>query len=112
MAFEADHAPMTDHAGHPEPRPDPSNADGDHDGDEPASEQSDLRLIDVYAQGGPEGYDGTCLRPLGLCELGGCCDACWYNSNRGDDSIGERPEASTNSSATAAPTEAEPAKSS
>lgn len=20
----------------------------------------------------------TCLRPLGLCELGGCCDACWY----------------------------------
>ena len=27
----------------------------------------------------PEGYDGTCLRPLGLCELGGCCDGCWYN---------------------------------
>jgi hypothetical protein len=26
----------------------------------------------------PEDYDGTCLRPLGLCELGGCCDACWY----------------------------------
>lgn len=26
-----------------------------------------------------EGYDGTCLRPLGLCELGGCCDACWYS---------------------------------
>jgi hypothetical protein len=25
-----------------------------------------------------EGYDGTCLRPLGLCELGGCCDVCWY----------------------------------
>jgi hypothetical protein len=23
-------------------------------------------------------YDGTCLRPLGLCELGGSCDACWY----------------------------------
>ena len=20
----------------------------------------------------------TCLRPLGLCELGGSCDACWY----------------------------------
>jgi hypothetical protein len=29
----------------------------------------------------PEGYDGTCLRPLGLCELGGCCDACWYRPN-------------------------------
>ncbi len=26
----------------------------------------------------PDGYDGTCLRPLGLCELSGCCDACWY----------------------------------
>ena len=26
----------------------------------------------------PEGYDGTCLRPLGLCELGGSCDVCWY----------------------------------
>jgi hypothetical protein len=20
----------------------------------------------------------TCLRPLGLCELGGACDVCWY----------------------------------
>jgi hypothetical protein len=26
----------------------------------------------------PEGDTGTCLRPLGLCELGGCCDVCWY----------------------------------
>jgi hypothetical protein len=26
----------------------------------------------------PESYDGTCLRPLGLCELGGACDTCWY----------------------------------
>ena len=26
----------------------------------------------------PEGYDGTCLRPLGLCELGGSCEVCWY----------------------------------
>ena len=23
----------------------------------------------------------TCLRPLGLCELGGACDACWYRPN-------------------------------
>ena len=22
--------------------------------------------------------EGTCLRPLGLCELGGSCDSCWY----------------------------------
>lgn len=26
-----------------------------------------------------EGDLNTCLRPLGLCELGGCCDSCWYN---------------------------------
>ena len=25
-----------------------------------------------------EGDEGTCLRPLGLCELGGSCDSCWY----------------------------------
>jgi len=30
----------------------------------------------------PEGYDGSCLRPLGLCELGGCCDTCWYGGKR------------------------------
>jgi hypothetical protein len=28
--------------------------------------------------GGTAEYDGTCLRPLGLCELGGACDVCWY----------------------------------
>ena len=27
----------------------------------------------------PEGYEGTCLRPLGLCELGGACETCWYS---------------------------------
>lgn len=26
----------------------------------------------------PEDDAATCLRPLGLCELGGACDACWY----------------------------------
>lgn len=25
-----------------------------------------------------EGSEDTCLRPLGLCELGGSCDSCWY----------------------------------
>jgi len=25
-----------------------------------------------------EGDGETCLRPLGLCELGGSCDSCWY----------------------------------
>lgn len=35
-------------------------------------------LIKVY-DGRPEGYEGTCLRPLGLCDLGGCCESCWYS---------------------------------
>ncbi len=39
---------------------------------------SDEPLIAVYDHR-PEGYDGTCLRPLGLCDLGGCCDTCWYS---------------------------------
>ena len=26
----------------------------------------------------PEGEDSGCLRPLGLCELGGSCDVCFY----------------------------------
>ena len=26
----------------------------------------------------PADAESTCLRPLGLCELGGCCDVCWY----------------------------------
>ena len=25
-----------------------------------------------------EDDNDTCLRPLGLCELGGSCDSCWY----------------------------------
>ena len=29
----------------------------------------------------PDGYDSSCLRPLGLCTLGGCCDSCWYRPN-------------------------------
>lgn len=27
------------------------------------------------------GSEDTCLRPLGLCELGGSCDVCWYGPN-------------------------------
>ena len=30
----------------------------------------------------PEGYAGSCLRPLGRCELGGCCDVCLHNEKR------------------------------
>ena len=47
--------------------------------------------VKVYEEG-PEGYDGTCLRPLGLCELGGCCDACWYNPDHPRFHTADRPE--------------------
>ncbi len=36
------------------------------------------RIVGVY-ENRPAGYEGTCLRPLGLCELGGSCDTCWYS---------------------------------
>jgi len=26
----------------------------------------------------PDNDVETCLRPLGLCELGGACESCWY----------------------------------
>jgi hypothetical protein len=44
---------------------------------EPCEAESSEVLIKVDDEK-PEGYDGTCLRPLGLCELGMCCDVCWY----------------------------------
>jgi len=40
----------------------------------PPAEVALVRVHDAR----PEGYDGTCLRPLGLCELGGACETCWY----------------------------------
>lgn len=38
----------------------------------------------------PEGAESTCLRPLGLCELGGACDACWYHPDHPRFSEGEQ----------------------
>jgi hypothetical protein len=49
----------------------------ERDAEPTAPETETVALISVYDDR-PEGYDGTCLRPLGLCELGGCCDVCWY----------------------------------
>ena len=43
---------------------------------QPSSGGIDFVRIDEVR---PEDYDGTCLRPLGLCELGGSCDSCWYS---------------------------------
>ncbi len=30
----------------------------------------------------PAEDEDTCLRPLGLCDLGGCCDVCFYNPEK------------------------------
>lgn len=43
----------------------------------PPARTSEVAYVDVHELR-PDGDDGTCLRPLGLCELGGCCDVCWY----------------------------------
>ena len=51
-------------------------ADKDRE-DAPAPASSSVRYIRVHDLR-PAEYAGTCLRPLGLCELGGCCDVCWY----------------------------------
>lgn len=44
---------------------------------EPEEAQGSEELVSVDELR-PEGYESGCLRPLGLCELGGCCDICWY----------------------------------
>jgi hypothetical protein len=50
--------------------PDPENeAAGARTADQGLIAVADLRADDDNA---------TCLRPLGLCELGGSCDSCWY----------------------------------
>lgn len=48
---------------------------------DPPAKPSKARLVRVDALR-PEGYEGSCLRPLGLCELGGACDGCWYNPDK------------------------------
>jgi hypothetical protein len=40
--------------------------------------ENSIELVRVSDRRQP-GDEGTCLRPLGLCELGGACDACWYS---------------------------------
>lgn len=46
------------------------------DQSESQAPESGQALVNVQERSGD--YDGTCLRPLGLCELGGACDVCWY----------------------------------
>lgn len=68
-----------------EPEPERSEdgvMENETDAEEETSDQ--VEVVGVY-ENRPEGYDGSCLRPLGFCDLGGCCDVCWYrpdNPNR------------------------------
>jgi len=57
--------------------------DGDPEGeDEKAKEDpGQAQVVGVY-DNRPEGYEGSCLRPLGFCDLGGCCDICWYRPDK------------------------------
>ncbi len=36
----------------------------------------------------PEGDTSTCLRPLGKCEMGDCCDVCLHNPERKGNACG------------------------
>jgi hypothetical protein len=49
----------------------------DVESDEGASPEGSLEYV-VVGSLRNEDDTTTCLRPLGLCELGGACDACWY----------------------------------
>jgi hypothetical protein len=53
--------------------------DGDRsvEDDQETENPSQAEVVRVY-DNRPEGYEGSCLRPLGFCDLGGCCDICWY----------------------------------
>jgi hypothetical protein len=68
-------------------------APADADGTENAG-TGGVKLVKT-AEMKPEGYQGTCLRPLGLCELGGACDTCWYSPfhprNRGKGASDKTP---------------------
>jgi len=46
--------------------------------DSTAADRLGPELVDTE-QKKPAGYSGSCLRPAGLCELGGSCDICWYS---------------------------------
>ncbi|MGD9253109.1 MAG: hypothetical protein PVG92_04165 [Holophagae bacterium] len=47
---------------------------------EPRDEATSEQPVEFVVVGDlrSDDHTTTCLRPLGLCELGGACDACWY----------------------------------
>jgi len=57
-----------------------SREDTDTSGLEPKLIPADGNRIDYVKVGELRTADDmdSCLRPLGLCELGGSCDSCWY----------------------------------
>jgi|GEM_PF-2869257 len=61
--------------------------------DSDASPTAPLRLVKTRELQ-PDGQLGSCLRPLGLCELGGCCDVCWYGGGRQSSTERDRPPTS------------------
>lgn len=57
-----------------------SGDDPDHTDREHGLILSDEPRVEYVKVGEMRSSDDTdtCLRPLGLCELGGSCDSCWY----------------------------------
>ncbi len=53
-------------------------ADGDKEADRPFAPRIDDGVMVKNVTVAPENYMGACRRPLGECELGMCCDICWY----------------------------------
>jgi hypothetical protein len=49
-----------------------------HSNDASTAEHATIATVSTQPKDGEPPRDTTCLRPLGLCELGGCCDTCWY----------------------------------
>jgi hypothetical protein len=44
----------------------------------PPRQDPPIQLVNVRQLAQQKGQETTCLRPLGLCELSGSCDVCWY----------------------------------
>ncbi len=49
-----------------------------HSNDTEAYSNREIATVRTQPGDGEPPRESTCLRPLGLCELGGCCDTCWY----------------------------------
>lgn len=50
--------------------------------DETPADNSPWDHYEYLYENRPEGDTSTCLRPLGKCEMGDCCDVCLHNPER------------------------------